>query len=179
MRKALWIVLAALFAAIVAPSAHADSTYSATFTCNSPCTSLPTSPGVTFPTVPGLVPISVTWDNITYMSAFPTITPSTFLQSNDLPTDSYQWTALDTVTGLLNPASLFIIFDQTDGTYTTSSYGPCTQPCIASTDAIIDTGSLTFAPSVPTVPEPSSNVLLLTGLALCAWMVRRGISLGN
>jgi hypothetical protein len=50
MRKSLWIILAALFVAIGAPTASADAMHQVTFTCYpEPCVSVPTAPDITFP----------------------------------------------------------------------------------------------------------------------------------
>ena len=148
MRKTLWIILAVLIVAIGAPSAHADSIYVGTFTCDSPCASVPTSPEVTFPSAPGpTAPFSVTWDSIVF---------SNFqLPSGDLPTDTYTWGATTSFVGYGGP--IFLINDASNSSdivvYSSGGLG----------DFADGGGTLSFAPLTAT-PEPSSVALILAGV---------------
>jgi hypothetical protein len=157
MRKSLWIVpLLLLSAAIGSTTARADTTYSATFTCNSPCTSTPTSPGVTFPTAPGpTAPFSVTWDNITFNNFQ--------LLSGNLPTDSYRWQASGDFIGYGGP--IFALIDSRTGD-TYPEFGN-----LSLSNSASDTGMLSFTPVA--TPEPSSVVLLLAGIGLVFVMRKR------
>jgi hypothetical protein len=118
----------------------------------------------------------VTWDGIPYLSAFPTILPDSYLQPSDLPTDSYQWTVQDFgITGVF-PTSIFDIFDLTNGTIT-DMVSACAEGC--TTQGInLDSGTLSFTLAAPAVPEPSSNVLIVTGIGLLGLLTQKRIAYG-
>jgi hypothetical protein len=166
MRKSLWIILAALFVAIGAPTASADAMHQATFTCYpEPCVSVPTAPDITFP--------SQTLD-ITLLGAFFSVT----LNSSDLPDDNYVWNLqFKDSTGHGGPAIPEIaISDVTNGT--AGDVGQTSDPLIGSSTN--EEGCLTFTstcrlPTPPPVstPEPGTPSLMLVGFGLVLVMRKR------
>jgi hypothetical protein len=159
MRKSLWIILAALFVAIGAPTASAETMYDATFTCYpEPCASVPTAPDVPFP--------SPTLD-ITLLGAFFSVA----LNSSDLPDDNYVWNLqFKDSTGHGGPAIPEIaISDVTKGT--AGDIGQTSDPLIGS--SANEEGCLTFTSTCPLpipppvcTPEPGSVTLMLAGVGL-------------
>lgn len=172
MPKTVWIIPALLlFAAISAPNAHADSSYDATFTCDTyaGCPP-PIAPAVSFTAPPTL-------DVVLYGYDFFDVT----LQSDDAPTDSYTWlyelNYCSSFTGdgssgdCLIWAETFSITDTTRGDESSSEYTSSIADSIA-------TGTLSFAAptgSTSPVPEPSSLTLMLAGVALLFLLPKRVI----
>ena len=172
MRKTLSIIpVLLLFTAIGGPCAHADTLYTATFTCDPSitCSSLPTAPDVSFPSP---TTITVTWNGL----VFPILLPSPVS-----PTDSggILWFASWPVIPPPNPGCVpapspsvcdasFLIRDfvaLTDASYTLHNLPP---PGPLST-VFQDSGTLTFT----AVPEPSSVALMLAGIGFLLVMRRR------
>jgi len=152
MRKSLWIILAIMLVAIVAPNAHADS-FTATFTCSGTCVGgLPTAPDVSFPAPV----VDVTWNDNTFPLTLP---------SSDLPTDSYVWDA-HAFLGFNGELDMeFGIMDITTGMNTALSI------MASGFFADLEGGPLAFA-AVAT-PEPSSYALMLLGVGLVFVMRKR------
>jgi hypothetical protein len=153
MRKSLWIILTVLVVAVAAPVAHADS-FTATFTCNTPCTSTPTAPDVSFPAPTFL---SETWDGFSF---------DHFLAAGDLPTDQYTWENI--LTGELGSSFSigFLLTDLTSGNASAfSQHHSGTPPPDAH-----DRGTLAF--TAVAAPEPGSVGLILLGLGV-VFMVRK------
>jgi hypothetical protein len=176
MRKnSKWVVLAVLLVAIGAPNAQADS-YTPTFTCTGTCVSLPTAPGVTFPSP---TTIQVTWNG--FLFDIPIVNPLPPPLSPPLPlplpTDSYEWSAtVETcsqcaITGFV---AVIGIVDLDIATSPTShqEYGDFIEN--VSGPSVLDSGTLSFA-SVAT-PEPNSVALVLPGVGLL-WVMRKRIAL--
>jgi hypothetical protein len=153
MRKAMWMTLALLLGAIVAPCARADGV---TFTCMAtefvPCSvAAPTAPDVTFPS-PTLV---ITWDSQTFDLTLP---------SGWLATNSFSWFASN---------DLFIISDLSLGLSPPVEFPINTN----SPDVNDENGKLTFTGATASTPEPGTITLMLVGIGLVCVM-RKGISRG-
>jgi hypothetical protein len=156
MPRLLLILVTLLMVVVAAPNAYADSS-PVTFTCNAPCTSVPTAPNVTFPS-PTLV---ITWD---------TVSVDIPLNFADAPSDTYTWSA-QIVHDSVGPAGGlgFSILDVTTGDFF-SGFPPIIlsiSPPNAS-----DSGTLSFT-SVAATPEPSSLALMLSGVGLVFAMRKR------
>lgn len=157
MRKSLWII-ALLFAALCAPNARADS-FDASFTCSGSCVSVPTDPPVLFPspTIP-----------VAFFSQTFTIT----LNGSDTPTDAYTWGV-----GSTSGSWYFVIEDITTGT---SDAGPSF--ALGALGIPGGTGSVDFTavvtPNAVGAPEPSSGALLLVGLGIVVFVVRKHMGRG-
>ena len=156
MRKWFCIGPLLMLTAIVAPTAHADQTYDVTFTCEF-CFDAPTAPSVSFTTPPTL--------DVTMGSFFFDVT----LPSDDAPNDSYTWGASATCLPELVPnscdAGIIQTFSITDTTRNDGSSGQV----ISFSLGFNESGAVRFTnPSGPTnpVPEPSTLILLLTGVVL-------------
>ncbi len=140
MRKSLWIITVLVFAAIGAPNAHADS-FTVTFTCQAPCGSLPTAPGIV--SFPGPT-IVVTYDSTVFSLTLSSTPP-------DTPSDTYDWYAYESG-GV--PVDFEILDTSTgdDELVGVKSIGP----------TLSDEGQLTFVAT----PEPSSLALASTALGV-------------
>jgi hypothetical protein len=140
MHKFLWI-LALVVAAVMAPSARADS-FDASFTCTGSCVDVPTDPGVYFPgpTIP-----------ISFFSQLFTITLNDF----DNPTDFFTWNIQT------NSSSWsFVINDVTNGWSNSGpsfSYGQ-------GQNAPYGNGCVNF--NNVRAPEPNSMALALLGVGM-------------
>jgi hypothetical protein len=159
MRKPLWIIVPALFVAIGALNARADS-YTATFACSGPCAGgTPTAPDVSFP---GPTSITETWDGL--VATF-------FLPSQFNPTDTYVWCF--TLATLQNNCGGLTIFKPLVIVDTTLNIGdiPVSVSGSITTGFLAASGSLTFA----AVPEPSFLALMLAGVGL-VFVMRKRIS---
>lgn len=149
MRKSLWIFPALLlFAAIGAPRAHADSSYTLDFTCTGSCA------GLSQPTVSGTVsfpsPVIDVMDDGTLFAL--TLAPG------DAPSDIYEWYAYDSDGG-----STVIEFEIVDVSTTDAELtGVMGHP-----PEVYNEGTLTFVAT----PEPSSLSLTLFGVVLLGLMM--------
>ena len=151
--KPIVAVLCLVFAlCFTAPNAHADS-YTATFTCNGTCASLPTATDVSFP-----APFTI---DITAFGATTVIVSG----SGDLPGDTYTWHACDGCNGSFSAG----FADLTTGDVEGLNSATCSQ------FATCESGSLTFA-AVAT-PEPSSLALILSGVGMVFAMRKRSSGL--
>jgi hypothetical protein len=158
MRKSLWIILSLLVVAVAAPIAHADS-FSVAFTCNDPCLTTPTAPPVTFP-LP--TTITVTWDGALFTISIPLVT-------GDLPTDTYQWSAAQELSGSGQEIMVFDITDERTGLIDGSTINILHTKFFDS-----DSGGLAF--TAVAAPEPSSVGLMLLGIGLVFAMRKRRLS---
>lgn len=151
MRKSTYII-PLLIAAMFAPAAHADSLYTATFTCTGTCLSTPpaTTPDVTFP--PPVV-LDVTWNGLSILLA---------LSPGDLPTDVYSWVAGENEEG--NGLD-FLLRDVTTSSVAGASFVFSAPPNYS------EGGSVTFTAVV--TPEPSSVGLMLLGTGFVFVMRKR------
>jgi hypothetical protein len=156
MRKSSWIVLVVLFLTAGAPSVRADS-YTATFSCTTPCGSLPTAGPVTFPS-PGSIDVSY------YGYSFPLHLGGEF-------GDTYSWVAINTTT-LISPLPTlsFDIFDETRGV---DEYLVIFVPSDFTLLNSRESGTLVF--STIATPESSSLTLLLVGVGALVALWKRGI----
>jgi hypothetical protein len=143
MRKSLWIILVVLVVAVGAPIAHADS-FTATFTCNAPCTSTPTAPTVSFPSP---TTITETWAG--FSASIP-------LAAGDLPTDTYTWSnqLLDLIAGNFID---FTILDANTGDHPDVTISTPFRLIPA-----VDSGTITF--TTVAAPEPGTVGLMLLGI---------------
>ena len=160
MLKPLLILGTLLMVVVAAPNAHADSS-PVTFTCNAPCTSVPTAPSVTFPSPT----LDITWD---------TVNVDITLNFADAASDSYTWSA-QIVHDSAGPAGglEFNIFDITTGD---SFIGfPPIILAVSPPDAS-DSGTLSFT-AVAATPEPGSVTLMLAGIG-CLLVLRKRMGQG-
>jgi hypothetical protein len=187
MPKSRWFALSliAMFGAISAPRAHAD-TYSVTFTCTAGCSSAaaPTAPDITLPGTPTM--ITETWGGVTYdllLATSVTIPASA--------SDYWEWTDVATYCNTAvpdDPASCFVgeeyysvgLFDTDNGASWIG--GNAVGVDFAPADlGSPESGTLSFTDlSLVATPEPATFGLMLTGLAtlgLCM-LLRKRISLG-
>jgi hypothetical protein len=151
MRRPIWMILAVLFVAIGVPDSHADS-FTPIFTCI-PCASTPTAPDVSFP--PPLT-IDVTWENTLF----------DFSLTSGQPTDFYTWQGF-TPPGFSQSgfASFTIIANGTPSVIDAPFLFQLDDNNNCLNCKLIDSGSLRFDPALaPSVPEPSSVVLMLAGI---------------
>ena len=149
MRKSLWIMLAVLLAAIVAPSAQADS-FTVDFTttgCTAPCL-LPSAADVMFPSP---TTMDVTFDGLMTAVTIP---------AGDAAEDLYSWSAF-----AFSSTLEFALVDVTKGAESILCSPAFSAPTLSC-------GTLTFAP-VATTPEPSSVALMLLGVVLLFVMRKR------
>jgi hypothetical protein len=156
-RNSKWIILAVLLVAIGTPNAQADS-YTPTFTCTGTCVSLPTAPGVTFPSPTSM---QVSWDGLQF--DIPFLSPSA-------PADSYEWLGTFEVANPcpIEDCTVFVINDETTGQ---TFFDVASQLFLLPG---LEGGTLSFA-RVAT-PEPPSPVLVLPGIGLL-WVMRKRIAL--
>ena len=152
MRKTIWMILALLLGAIVAPRVRADSV---TFTCTPDCpvgVAVPTAPNVTFPS-PALV---ISFDNQTLDLTLP---------SQDLDTDTYTW---------FTSNNLFIISD-TNQVFDLGANVADDSGGNVVGDAVVEDmgGTLTFTSSAVPSPEPGTITLMLVGMGLVLLMRKR------
>jgi hypothetical protein len=175
MRKSLWIILAVLCVATSTPKAHADTLYTPVFTCDKPCSSLPTAPNVSFPSP---TTITVTWHGLVFPIA---------LLAPFKPTDSggILWFASWPVIPPPNPGchaapspsvcdASFLIRDfiaLSNSSYVLHNLPP---PGPLST-VFQDSGTLSFT----FVPEPSSVALMLAGIGFLLVLMRKRLALGH
>jgi hypothetical protein len=148
LRKALWISLAILVLAIVAPSAHADTVYKITFT------------GTGAPTVVG----SDLIDFDTALMKFTTPTISINYQGFLITLNNFNLTGVSPTadTFIWNFDSIFLISRTTNnlGVYAGTASG----------QAPLGNGSVTFTAQTP---EPATGVLMLFGIAAMLLMRKR------
>jgi len=150
MRRNFWILLG-LLAAIGVPACHADS-YAPVFTCV-PCTSpLPTAPDVTFTT--GST-IDITWENNQYVFSLEALGPEyTVTWYGNTPFLAEYGTA---------GFELFLFVATAPFVYDVDNDGNCLN-C-----GVMDHGTMSFVDvDAPATPEPSSVVLMLSGMGLLA-----------
>lgn len=149
MRKLLWIILTVLVLAVGAPIAHADS-YEPFFTtmgCVGVC-ALPTATDVVFPAP---TTMDVTFDSLSAVVTIPL---------GDKTTDNYVWYAS------VGSSLTFYLVDVVGPGYPDGCQG------------YTGCGTLGFGVvSTPTMPEPSSSVLMLLGVGLLL-MARKRIGHG-
>jgi len=154
MRKTMWMILALLLGAIVAPCVRADSV---TFTCTANCPAdvpAPTALNVTFPS-PALV---ISFDNQTLHLTLP---------SQDLDTNTYTW---------FTSNNQFIISDTNQAFDLGASVADDSGGNVVG-DAVVEdmAGNLSFNNSTPPVPtpEPGTVTLMLAGIGLVLVMRKR------
>ena len=154
MRKMMWMILALLLGAVVAPCVRADSV---TFTCTAEClAAVPTAPDVTFPS-PALV---ISFDNQTLDLTLP---------SYDLDTDTYTWFT----------SNNFFIISDTSQTSEFDLGGDVADDSGGNNpgDAVVEDmgGNLSFNNTTPPVstPEPGTVTLMLVGIGLVLVMRKR------
>ncbi len=156
MRKPLLILVTLLMVIVAAPNAYSDST-APTFSCNAPCTSVPTAPNVTFPSPT----LDITWD---------TVNVDILLNFPDAASDTYTWSA-QIVHDSAGPSGglEFTLLDVTTG-----NFFPGFPPIIlgVSPPDASDSGTLSFT-SVAAAPEPSSVAFMLIGIGLLFVMRKR------
>jgi hypothetical protein len=157
MRKSLLILVTLLMVVVAAPNAYSDSS-PPTFTCNVPCTSVPTAPNVTFPSPT----LDITWDTVSV--DIPLIFP-------DAASDAYTWSAA-IVDDSVGPGGgfEFTLLDVTTG-----NFFPGFPPIILAVAPpnASDSGTLSFTSSVAATPEPSSVAFMLIGIGLLFVMWKR------
>jgi hypothetical protein len=156
IRKPLrMIILAVLLVAVGAPRSLAD-TFTPTFLCPSPddCFSVPTAPNVTFP---GPITMEVTWADTLFDFTLPFPEPA----------ERYGWEGVTPGGPAQMGFASFTIFS--------GLYYSVVSPFVFQLDDhndclncdVTQFGELVFIPAgAPSVPEPSSMVLLLTGIGL-------------
>ena len=159
MRKAMWVILAALLVAVAAPFARADSV---TFVCTNdnqnpgdgpPClVAAPTAPDVTFST--SGTTLDITWNSQTFDITMPG-----------------DWNAPDSF-GWLSSNGIFLIFDNSH------PFDP--QPNVPVNDLLpgfnnlSEQGTFSFAAGpVTNAPEPGTSALMLLGIGLVLVMRKR------
>jgi hypothetical protein len=156
MRRPLWMILAILFVALGAPNSHADS-FAPIFTCVD-CASTPTAPDVSFPAP---ITIDVTWENTLFVFSLPSAQP----------TDFYTWMGVTPPGPSQSGFASFTINDGMPGVplVPISVVAPFLFQLDDNNNClncdVEGSGRLQFAPAVaPSVPEPSSVVLMLAGI---------------
>jgi hypothetical protein len=175
MRRALWVVLTVLFVAIGVPNSHADS-FTPIFTCGLCVSTLPTAPDVSFPAP---VTIDITWENTLFVFSLP---------SAQL-TDFITWMGVTPPGPSQSGFASFTINDGEPGVILVPI--AVVAPYLFELDGnnnclncnIIDIGRLQFAPaespSAPSVPEPSSVVLILAGIGFLLVMMQKRLAQGH
>jgi hypothetical protein len=162
MRIFLRAILSVLLLAIGTSSAHADSVglYTVTFTCRGVCLTVPTAlDNVSF-SPPSILQASVNG----YVSSF-TIP----IAAGQSPTDKYNWSEVsfeDDINGVPNYFSSLIIRDETNGLI--SEQGRIFN--LPQRLVFGGSGTLQFT---PVAPEPSSFVLIPSGIGLLFAMRER------
>ena len=159
--KVLGAVLCLVFAlSFAAPNAHADS-FTPTFTCTQAggCTFLPTAPDVSFPS-PAIMLVS--WD--TFLFSF------NFANTGAAPTDGFTWTAT------YDPSTLTATFDVTDPVAVLKNQVQQLQSQTNQLTGAGGRGALSFSAAATPIPEPSSLVLMLSGVGLVFVMRKRWAS---
>jgi hypothetical protein len=144
MRRSLWAILVVLLAGIGAPSARADSPslQTTTLRCADGCVTLLASPEVSFPS-PAVQATSRGYD---FSSPF---------ASNWAPTNQYAWEA-----GGVNSTSNGISYDP----------GVSIPPTAIAAFGSSDIAECKTKPVITPVPEPSSGILAVSGIAFLFMM---------
>jgi PEP-CTERM motif len=152
MRKAYWIILAVLFLAIRVPNLNAQ-VYDVSFTCTAASCVAPTAPPVSFP--------SPTID-VTYPGLGTPFDLSLSLVPGWMPSDSYTWFERETGGPPYNYT--FTLEDTTQASEIFLGQAGFASPQPAADDQ----GSVRFT---VVTPEPSSLVLMLSGVGLLGLMM--------
>lgn len=152
MRKTMWMILALLLGAVVAPCVRADSVTFTCYTLGVCVVAPPTAPDVTFSS--SGTTLDITW----YSQTFDVTLPGDWSD-----TDSMYWGASN---------SEFIIGDN-NHVFDLEPYVYPINTTLPSGAGISEGGPLTFTSgSVPT-PEPGTSALMLLGIGLVLVMRKR------
>jgi hypothetical protein len=169
MRKSLWMILALLLGAIVAPTIVKADTYTATFFCTGTCTSVPApDTNVVFPT-PTLFTV---WNTIVFNGLL-------LINPSFNATDAYTWNATYSLPIPLGGDFYHAEFDITDTSITDCAVAGCnvigegiplTTPVLG-LSPFSDQGTLVFTLNPSTTPEAGTTTLTLSGLGLLGLLV--------
>jgi hypothetical protein len=168
MRRPLWTILAVLLVAIGIPSSHADS-FTPIFTCGLCTSAIPTAPSVSFPAP---LAINITWENTLFE----------FSLTSGEPADIYGWAGVTPVAFSQSGFASFTLLGSPSGPITVVA------PYLFQLDDnnnclncnVLDNGNLRFAPDeAPSVPEPSSVVLMLAGIGFLLMVMPKHLAQGH
>jgi hypothetical protein len=160
------MILAVLFVAIGAPNSHADS-FTPVFTCDLCTSALPTAPDVSFPAP---LTIEITWENTLFDVSLP---------SSAQPTRSVWSGSTPVAFSQFGTASFTFRYDSFSDEIVVNA------PFLFQLDSnnnclncdVMDFGNVQFAPdAAPSVPEPSSVVLMLAGIGFLLVMMPKRLA---